>query len=94
MLTLRRLGGTPSAASPKMRMWPGGRLLEAGDQPQAGGLARARGPEHGEERALGDLEVDAVDGAHGAEVARDVLELDGERPRAPSGRQRPPITPM
>ena len=37
----------------------GGRLLEAGDQAQAGGLARARRPEHGEELARPDVEVDA-----------------------------------
>ena len=49
----------------------GGRLLEAGDQAQAGGLARAGGAEHGEELARRDVEIDAVDRAHGAEVARD-----------------------
>ena len=46
-------------------------LLEAGDQAQAGGLARARRPEHGEELAFGDVERDAIDGADRAEVAGD-----------------------
>ena len=45
-------------------------LLEAGDEAQAGGLARARGAEHGEELALGDVEGDAVDGPDRAEMAR------------------------
>ena len=48
------------------------RLLEAGDQAQAGGLARARWPEHGEELARRDVEVDAIDGAHRAEMAANV----------------------
>ncbi len=53
------------------------RLLEPGDQTKAGGLAGAGGPEHGEELALGDGEVDAIDGADIAEVPGDVLEFDG-----------------
>ena len=44
-------------------------LLEAGDQPQARGLARARRAEHGEELALCDVEGHAVHGSHRAEVA-------------------------
>ncbi len=55
------------------------RLLEAGDEAQAGGLARARGPEHGEELTFGDVERDAVDGADRAEPAADVHEPDGWR---------------
>ena len=77
---LRRLAEQPHVA--------GGRGLEARDQPQAGGLARARGPEHGEERALAYLEVHRVDGAHVAEVTRHALEGDRR------DHQRPPITPM
>jgi hypothetical protein len=42
----------------------GGRLVEAGDQPQAGRLARAGGSQHGEEFASLDLEVDLVDRLH------------------------------
>ena len=45
------------------------RLFEAGDQPQAGRLARARGAEHGEELARSDFQIDRVDSAHGAEMA-------------------------
>ena len=37
-------------------------LLEARDHAQGRRLARARGPEHREELAAGDLEVDMVDG--------------------------------
>ena len=53
-----------------------GRLLEAGDQAQAGRLARARRPEHGEELAVGDVERDIIDRAHRAEMARHVLESE------------------
>jgi len=42
----------------------GGRLLEAGDQPEAGGLARTGRPEHREEFAGRDVEVELIDGAH------------------------------
>ncbi len=55
----------------------GRRLLEAGDQAQAGRLAGAGGAEHGEELAGFDVEVDPVDGAHGTVMARDGLEGDG-----------------
>jgi hypothetical protein len=43
---------------------PGGRLLETGDEPEAGRLAGARRAEQREEFSLGDLERDIVDGAH------------------------------
>ena len=43
---------------------PAGRLLEAGDHPQHGRLARAGGSEHREELAVLDGQVDAVDGPH------------------------------
>ena len=39
-----------------------GRQLEAGDHPEGRRLARARRPEHREELAVADVEVDAVDG--------------------------------
>ncbi|MCY1240961.1 hypothetical protein D9M72_538370 [compost metagenome] len=54
-----------------------GRLLEAGHQAETRGLARAGGTEHGEEFALGDFEVHAIDGAHGAEVAGNIVEENG-----------------
>ena len=55
------------------------RLLEAGNEAQAGGLAGARRPEHGEELAFGDVEGDAVDGADRAEMAAAVDESNGGR---------------
>ncbi len=42
----------------------GGRVLEAGDHPQRRRLARAGGPEHGEELTGADLEVDPGDRDH------------------------------
>ncbi len=54
-----------------------GRLLETGDQAQAGGLAGTGRAEHGEELARHDVEIDRVDGAHAAEMARDFLEGNG-----------------
>ncbi len=56
---------------------PRRRLLEAGHQAQAGGLAGAGRPEHREEFTLGDGEIHAVDGAHGAEMAGHLLEQNG-----------------
>jgi hypothetical protein len=56
-----------------------GRLLEAGHQAQTRGLARTGWAEHGEEFALGNLEVHAIDGAHGAEVAGNIVEENGGR---------------
>src|SRR3990170_2767379 len=52
------------------------RLLEAGDEAQAGRLARARRTEHGEKFALHDVEGDAVDSPDRTEAARGVLEAD------------------
>ncbi|MNW08130.1 hypothetical protein D3C71_2048600 [compost metagenome] len=53
------------------------RLLEAGDQAQAGGLARTGRPEHGEEFAVIDVDADLVDGLDLAEGAGNLGELDG-----------------
>ena len=53
--------------------------VEARHQPQARGLARARGPEHREELAGLDGERHVVDRAHVAEDARDAAELDRRR---------------
>ncbi|MNO97278.1 hypothetical protein D3C76_889790 [compost metagenome] len=52
------------------------RLLEAGDQAQAGGLARTGRPEHGEEFAVIDVDADLVDGLDLAEAAGNLGELD------------------
>ncbi|MDT4863060.1 hypothetical protein FQZ97_977490 [compost metagenome] len=64
----------------------GSGLLEAGDQAQAGGLARAGRAEHGEEFAVPDIDGHPVDGLHIAELAGDLGELNsggghGERSR-------------
>ncbi len=53
------------------------RLLETGDQPEAGGLAGAGRAEHGEEFAGRDFQVDAVHSANLAEMARHLLETNG-----------------
>ncbi|MPL93019.1 hypothetical protein SDC9_39143 [bioreactor metagenome] len=52
----------------------GGRLLEARDQAQTSGLAGTRGPQHGEELAIGDVEVNTVDGPDDAEMPTDAAE--------------------
>ena len=74
-----------------------GRLLESGDQAQAGGLARTGRTEHGEELAVRDLERDLADGEHVAERPADRMERDRRRGRAGRGGtqggprdQRPP----
>jgi hypothetical protein len=48
--------------------------LEAGDQPQGRGLARARRTQQREELAAGDVERHRVDGGDVAEAAREVDE--------------------
>ena len=55
------------------------RELEARDHPQGRGLARARRPEHREELAVVDVEIDAGDGTTGRPVA------GYERGNAPTG---------
>ena len=50
------------------------RLLEAGDQSQARRFSRSRGPEHGEEFARFDLQIDGVDSANRPEVTGDLLK--------------------
>ena len=57
----------------------GGRQLEAGDHAQGRRLARARRPEHREELAVADVEVDAVDRDDVAVVLRDPFEADRGR---------------
>ena len=51
-------------------------LLESGDHPQHGGLARPGRTEHREELAVGDVEVDAVDGRDASEQLRQCAEFD------------------
>ena len=54
------------------------RVLEAGDDPAHGRLAAARLADDAEGLALAHLEVDAVDGLHGADLALQDPLLDGE----------------
>src|SRR5262249_26460987 len=54
-------------------------LLEAGDDPQERRLARAARPEQRGQRALGDLERDAVERDELTELLGDVLYLDPHR---------------
>ncbi|MCY1185971.1 hypothetical protein D9M73_267960 [compost metagenome] len=54
-----------------------GGLLEACDQAQAGGFARAGRAEHGKELAIDDVDADLVDGLDLAEGAGNLGELDG-----------------
>ena len=61
-----------------------GRVDEARDHPQDGGLAAARWPEEGEELAGLDRHVDRVDGAELAEIHDDVVELDVFAHRPPA----------
>jgi hypothetical protein len=58
------------------RQPPVGDILEAGDHPQGCRLATAARAEHGEELALGDVEVDRVDSGEIAELLRDGAEDD------------------
>jgi hypothetical protein len=55
----------------------GGGLFKARNKPQAGSFAGAGGTEHGEEFAFGYIEGHIVHGAHGAEVATDILKTYG-----------------
>jgi hypothetical protein len=59
--------------------------LEAGHHPQGGRLAAARGADQDDELAVGDVEVQVVDGVEAVLVDLvDVLQLD-------VGHERPPI---
>ena len=62
-----------------------GRLLEAGDHPQNGRLARAGGAEQREELPVGDLEADVVDGDDVAEGLAQTGEPDSRGHRSPGG---------
>ena len=53
-----------------------GGLLEARDHPEAGRLARARGPEEREELAGTDRQIHVLDGRHGTESLRDIDQGD------------------
>ena len=68
MLTSRSNGGRRATSSPRELDPALVGELEAGDEPQRRGLARARGAEQREELAARDVEVDAVDGREAAEA--------------------------
>jgi hypothetical protein len=75
-----------------------GRLLEAGHETQHRGLARPGRSEHREELAVGDLEVDAVDGTDVAEVLLEPGQADrgggaGAAHRSPSAGVPTPCAP-
>ena len=59
-----RAAGSAVTSTPPSRIDAGGRLLEAGDHPQHRGLARPRRAEDGEQLAVGDGQVGALDGDH------------------------------
>ena len=63
---------------------PGTRLLEAGDHPQHGGLAGSARPQHGEELAVLDAQVEVVHGRDAAEGLGEADQLDGRSAHAAS----------
>ena len=78
MLTLRWYGGSRVTSTPPQLDGALVGSLEAGDHPQQRRLAGTRRAEHREELALGDLEVDAVDGDDVAVRLSDAREANGE----------------
>ena len=79
MLTSRSNGGTVGDVGAVEQDPARGRQLEARDHAQGRGLARARRPEHREELAVADLEVDAGDRDDVAVVLGDQFEADRGR---------------
>ena len=55
---------------------PGAGLLKAGNQAQAGRLARTGGAKHREELTVGNVQADIINGAHFAKMATDITKLD------------------
>ena len=79
------LGGGQAADVPALHPHGSGVLgLQAGDDPQQGGLAAARGPQQAEELALGHPQVDVGEGGEGSETLDDTLD------RQESGHRRTP----
>ena len=54
-----------------------GRVVERGEDPHGGRLAGAVGADEAADRAVRDLEGDAVDGLQRAEVAVEVVDVEG-----------------
>src|SRR5690606_734244 len=75
----------------------GGRRDQAGDQPEQGALAAAGGPDHGEELAAPDLEIDPIQRARlhvaAPEYLAQALDLDAGRARRADARGAGPRRP-
>src|ERR1700722_11893964 len=67
---------------------PGGRLIKTADESKAGRLARAVRAEHGEKLARPDVQIDAVNRPHDAEVTLDAAKGNGAHRRLASRTQR------
>ena len=74
----RSFGETSLTTRPPIRISPSRDLLEPRDHPQRGRLAAARRADEDHELAVGDLEVERLDGARAVGIdLRDAVELDG-----------------
>ncbi len=82
MLTGRRYTGHALDCFAEDFDAPGGWLVKTTNKSEAGRLARAGGAEHGEKLARSDVQIDAINRPHGAEVTFDAAKGDGAR-RAP-----------
>jgi hypothetical protein len=65
-------------------MVPARRTVEPGDQAQERGLPASRGPHEDHELAGLDLEVDAMDDLHAAELLGDAAKRDLAHPSLPT----------
>jgi hypothetical protein len=70
------VGRDPDGGTPADLDLPLGRLVEAGDHPQGGGLAAAGRSEQREELPRMDLQIDVVDGDEVAVTLRDAAQDD------------------
>ena len=68
---------------------PGIRRLEAGNQVEQRGLARAVRADHRGDAAVGDLEIDGIDGDQPAEPPRHVLQRQQRHALPPRGMRLP-----
>ena len=72
----RRAGGRLSTTCAADADVPRGLGLQAGDDPQQGGLAAAGGAQQHDELAVGDVEVDALQHVGLAEGLADLVDLE------------------
>ena len=93
MPTWRRSGGSDQpgrpTASPAMRTVPSSSASKPATRRSKRGLAATGRAEQRQELAVGDREVDAIDGSGRAEALRDLLEPYARHGTTPSGRLRP-----